>query len=327
MPDRRHIHILTPAHGAGLRRSGAILAAILRQSGFKVTVTIFHSELKARVGRAFRKLGGSMARKPLYDMNIFLETAKPGWFRYARVNCLIPNQEWMRDDTTKYLPEFDSLLCKTRHAEQIFRRRGLRTRFVGFTGIDRFDGTVTHNYDSFVHMAGSSELKGTETLVRCWSRHPEWPMLKVLWHAEGISATPAGNIQWTTSRVDERTLRRLQKSNGVHFCLSAAEGFGHYIVEAMSCQAVVLTTDAPPMNELVQPDLGILVPYGSEWTIGLSKGYRIDDAAIERSVEAFGQMNSEERKSMGENARAWYIENDRQFRQRLVEAVNEIVER
>jgi hypothetical protein len=26
MPDRRHIHILTPAHGAGLRRSGAILA-------------------------------------------------------------------------------------------------------------------------------------------------------------------------------------------------------------------------------------------------------------------------------------------------------------
>jgi len=228
--------------------------------------------------------------------------------------------------THLYLPEFDSLLCKTRHAEQIFRRRGLRTRFVGFTGIDRFDGKVTHNYDSFVHMAGSSELKGTETLVRCWSRHPEWPMLKVLWHAEGISATPAVNIQWTTSRVDERTLRRLQNSNGVHFCLSAAEGFGHYIVEAMSCQAVVLATDAPPMNELVQPDRGILVPYVGEWTIGLSKGYRIDDAAIEGSVEALGQMNSEERKSMGENARAWYIENDRQFRQRLVEAVNEIVE-
>ena len=326
MPDRRHIHILTPAHGAGLRRSAAILAAALRQSDFKVTVTVFYGAFRSRVGRAIRKLGGSIGRRPPYDMNIFLESAKPGWVRYARINCLIPNQEWMRDDTTKFLPGFDWVLCKTRHAERIFSQLGCRTRFVGFTGADRFDGMVTHNYDSFVHIAGSSELKGTETLVQCWLRHPEWPRLNVLWHAEGISATPAPNITWITSRVDERTLRQLQNSHSVHFCLSAAEGFGHYIVEAMSCKAVVFATDAPPMNELVQPDRGILVPYAEERTMGLSKGYRIDAAAIEKSVEALSQMSTEERKRKGENARVWFIENDRLFRQRLATTIKEIVE-
>lgn len=318
-----HIHILAPIHGTGLRRTTSILAALLREAGFRVTVTLFRSNFTARMDRAIRKLGGSLLRRPLYDVNIFVESAEPSWFRLARINCLIPNQEWVREGTRALLSEFDWILCRTQHAEGIFALLGYRARYVGFTSFDRLDDRVSHDYDSFIHVAGKSMLKGTETLVQSWLDHPEWPQLKILWHAEGITPTPAANIQWITTCVGEEMLRKLQNSHSVHFCLSVAEGFGHYIVEAMSCQALVFATDAPPMNEIVGPDRGILVPHVREWTMRLGTGYQVDGAAIEKAVDVRGRMNVAERRHMGENARLWYLENDRLFRQRLVGAIRE----
>jgi glycosyltransferase involved in cell wall biosynthesis len=318
-----HIHILSPIHGIGLRRTTAILAAILHESGFKVTVTLFRGNFTSRMDRAIRKLGGSVLRRPLYDVNIFVESAQPSWFRLARINCLIPNQEWVREGTMAVLSEFDWILCKTKHAEGIFGRLGYRARYIGFTSFDRIDDKVSHDYDSFIHIAGNSMLKGTEILLQSWLNHPEWPHLKILWHAEGITPTPAANIQWMTASVGEEMLRRLQNSHSVHFCLSVAEGFGHYIVEAMSCQALVFATDAPPMNEIVRPERGILVPHVREWAMRLGTSYQVDEAAIERAVDGLGQMNMTERRQMGKNARLWYLENDQLFRQRLVAAIRE----
>jgi len=275
------------------------------------------------VRRAVRKLSGTVLHKAFHDINIFIESAEPSWFPHARINCLLPNQEWVGEDTIPFLPKFDWIFCKTRHAEGIFSRRGYRTRYVGFTSVDRFDAGVAHAYDSFVHIAGTSMLKGTEALVKCWLDHPEWPRLKILWHAAGIAPTYAPNIEWITISVDDGKLRRIQNMHGVHFCPSAVEGFGHSIVEAMSCKALVIVTDAPPMNEIVRPERGILVPYSQEWAIGFGTGFNVDGAAIEKAVDFLGQMSPAQREQMAENARLWYLENDRLFRERIVAAVRD----
>jgi hypothetical protein len=53
---------------------------------------------------------------------------------------------------------------------------------------------------------------------------------------------------------------RLMALAGVHLCPSLAEGFGHTINQARSISGLIITTDAPPMNELIDETCGILVP-------------------------------------------------------------------
>ena len=60
------------------------------------------------------------------------------------------------------LPAFDAVLCKTRHAERIFRALGSDARYVGFTSPDRMREAVPRER-VFLHLAGRSSAKGTQT--------------------------------------------------------------------------------------------------------------------------------------------------------------------
>lgn len=61
-------------------------------------------------------------------------------------------------------------------------------------------------------------------------------------------------------------VRRLQNSHGIHVCVSEREGFGHYINEARAVGALVVTTNHPPMNELITEETGVLVqPYRTRY--------------------------------------------------------------
>ena len=102
---------------------------------------------------------------------------------------------------------------------------------------------------------------------------------------------------------------------------SEAEGFGHPFAESMSCGAVVVTTDAPPMNELVRPDRGLLVPAAALAPQGIGMLYRVDEAALEETIARALALPPEERARLGGNARAWFESNQEEFRERFVEAV------
>ena len=73
-----------------------------------------------------------------------------------------------------------------------------------------------------------------ERIERRWPER-EWP----------------SNVTIVRQKMPLPELRRLMATTGIHVCPSACEGFGHSINEARSLGAVVVTTDAPPMNELV----------------------------------------------------------------------------
>jgi glycosyltransferase involved in cell wall biosynthesis len=262
-----------------------------------------------------------------YDVNIFLEDISPGFFKCARVNTFIPNPEWFRKYQHRYLAGIDVVLCKTRSAQETFRALGSDTQFISFTSEDRLDTTrEIAKPIGFLHVAGRSWQKGTRPLIDLWLQHPEWPVLTVVQNAKtygqsGVKAVAAPNIIHVLERLDDTALRAHQNTIGIHLCPSEAEGFGHCIAEAMSCRALVLTTNAPPMNELITADRGILVNYNKTGKQRSGANYYVDPVDLERKIEGIMRMDQASKQLMGQRARDWYVENDRFFRRQLIEAL------
>jgi hypothetical protein len=87
---------------------------------------------------------------------------------------------------------------------------------------------------------------------------------------------------------------------------------------------VLLTTDAPPMNELVTQDRGILVPYARTGVRRLATTYFVDEAALADGIERMLALDEAQRRVHGESARAAFEANDRAFRERIVEAIADL---
>lgn len=307
-----HVHLVTRVNAAGLGRDVEILRSVLTGAGMRVSLD------------GLRVPAGERGRMT-YDVNLFVQHVVPEWFDRARENVLLPNPEWFREEWLPHLGRIDRVLCKTRMAERIFGRLGCRTEFVGFTSLDRGDGSVAARRDGFLHVAGQSLLKGTRSLVDLWSRHADWPRLTVVQHpkhADPPGTRSATNLETIAAHLDDGALRRLQRAHGTHLCPSEAEGFGHSIVEAMSCGAVVVATDAPPMNEVVAPERGLLVATSPGGPVRLGTTSPADPAALERAVETALAMDEPRRLALGRAARDWFLANDREFRRRIVEALD-----
>jgi glycosyltransferase involved in cell wall biosynthesis len=311
------INILVHVHAVGIQMNAAILANALRRAGFDVTLTRFHPDVHHRTARALTKARRILLKRPVYDVNVFIETPLSTWFPMARLNGLIPNQEWMRDEYAEALPGIDRMLCKTRHAESVFRENGYPTQYLGFSSVDCNDDAVPTEYRSFVHIAGGSRQKGTQAICRVWGKHPEWPPVHLYTHLDNLEVPDAPNIVMHRGFMKEEHLRRVQNACGMHLCPSEAEAWGHYLVEAMSCGAVVVTTDGPPMNELVSSECGILVPYGRSAPMRLGTSFSVDEGALERAIGGLLQMSIEERVQIGRRAREWFLMNRAEFLQRV----------
>ena len=275
---------------------------------------------------AWRWLASGARQARLYDLNIALEHVRPPFMRLARRNVLVPNPEWLSPRSQRYLPRFDAVLCKTRHAAEIFAARGCRALHIGFDSVDCHRPQVPRE-PSFLHLAGASQLKGTQRLLAVWQRHPEWPKLVVVQApaAEAPAPVAAANIEHRIGHIEVDEVRRLQNTHAFHLCLSETEGWGHYLVEAMSCGAVVITCDAPPMHELVDPSRGLLVRTGAGTPFNLAQRYCFDEAALEAVIAQVLAMPPSQRDALGAQARAWFEDNHRSFAARLEAALREVL--
>jgi glycosyltransferase involved in cell wall biosynthesis len=162
----------------------------------------------------------------------------------------MPNEEWLSDGDRSLLGEIDVVFFKTRRAMHVLEAEAKASAFVGFTSLDRRDVRVTSRWDAALHVCGWNPHEGTATVTRAWLRHAHWPRITVV---AQLAALPlqCSNSEHIESRLSDRRLGRLQNECVVNVCPSEVEGFGHTLMEAMSCGAVIVTTGAPPMDELV----------------------------------------------------------------------------
>ena len=313
--DAGSVHLLGFDNGVGLSRDLRLLAETLRARGYRVQLTdtrrrgglpglIQRTRGKWHAARlASRQRHG---RSPPFDFVLMEEHIAPAFLDDAPRRVLLPHPEWFLPRDMELLHRIDLVLAKTREAQRIFADRGCRALCIGFTSEDRHDASVSRER-VFFHLAGSSRTKNTGPLLALWRRHPEWPRLTAVQHPkEANGGAPAANIEHRIGYLDDAELKRLQNAHRFHLCPSATEGCGHYIVEAMSVGAVVITLDAPPMNEMITPDRGLLVPWSHSRTQHLATTFHFEDAAMERAIEHALAMDDARCDAVGAASRAWY---------------------
>ncbi|NWK56806.1 glycosyltransferase [Verrucomicrobiaceae bacterium N1E253] len=310
------MNLIARTNGVGLDRDVDLIHAALSKAGYEVLIS--HCREISPLRRYF-------PGKPRFAANIFLERVFPRWFGSARTNLLIPNQERFPERHLKHLSRIDHILCKSRHAEDIFSGRGYPCQHIGFTSTDLNDQNIRPDYQSFFHLAGRSTLKGTETVLDLWNKHPEWPELTIVQCRENAPDQVPANVRLITEYIPHKEIKRHLNRHGVHLCTSLSEGWGHYIVEAMSCQAVVVTTDGPPMNELVTPERGITVPYSHSEPRHLGTNFHIDPDKLEKNIQELLMMPVDKKKQYGDAARAWFEENDQHFNQHFPKTLQHLL--
>lgn len=327
------VNLIARDNDAGLSVDLQIVADVLRAAGFDVTITALghRSRLVGHLVYGWslvRRLGQRLLSPgPRYrqDINVMLERVQPELLADARYNVLVPNPEWFRDDWRRWLPQFDRVLAKTRYAESIFNGLGCTTRLVGFSSRDHWLPQITRR-PHFLHLPGRSNNKGTRALLQLWREHPQWPCLTVLWRSREAQVAPLpGNVRWLRERLDDTALAELQNAHAFHLCPSETEGYGHYLAEALGVGAVTVTLDAPPMNELVTTERGVLCPAQSAGTQALATLYRFDAEAMRVAIERCITMDEQERTAIGARARTWFVENTHAFPARLRDALRELV--
>ena len=322
------IRIVGKSNGVGLARDIELMAAALGNCGARVEVVAADRRAaklrRSRIRRWWRRVAHTSPVKLQSgcDLNVMLEHAWPQYMSSAKFNVLVPNPEWCDRHDLRQLAGFDQIWAKTRYTRQIFEDLSRPTFWIGFDSVDRYDSLVPRER-RFLHLAGKSTMKGTARLLETWARHPRWPMLTVVQSAARVkfSVRPAPNIQLLKDYLDDQELRRIQNACQFHICTSEAEGWGHYIVEAMSVAAVVVTLDGPPMNELVSADRGILLPCVRQGRQNLSALLKYDSNALAVAVERALQMTPADIMAAGDAAREWMVTNKSGFPDRLRHAL------
>jgi len=309
-----NIHIIARKNGVGIDRDVDIMHSVMSQLG---QVDWRSRKNPEPILSQLRTLFTGSARHRSSRLFLLTERIPRLLGRLPGIVALVPNQERFPHRHLRRLRYVDHVLCKTRHAESVFSAHAKNVSYIGFTSQDRNLPAITPDYNRFFHLAGKSTLKGTATLVDVWSRHPEWPELTLIQSAanahSAVRQPVPKNVKLVTDYVEDEILQQMQNQHGVHLCPSLSEGWGHYIVEAMSCGALVVTTDGPPMNELVTPDRGILVPYYQSAPRHLGTNWHVDPEALEAAVQNILDMPTSQKSALGTTAQAWYAANDLAF--------------
>ena len=296
----------------------------------------------------------------------------------ADKSFILVNQEYIQDwdidqmlDKTKSQSQSIIPLCKTQESLKTLNKLGINNaKYVGF-GNNRkneYINKIDKIPNLFIHIVGSSPLKGTRALIDTWINKnikeiliitannkyggntklfKYWKSLKPkvkqlpesLLHKweEWLKITnnkdtklpqfetiySSGNIYFCGSILDYNVIQFLQSVADIHMCPSLIEGWGQYIDEGRRTKSVVLTLNAPPMNELVKNgDTGVLVNatpgpkmkqlLPPSWTQYFTKKpeynkflygtYKASQNDLYNSINRILNMSLDTKRKLGENA-------------------------
>lgn len=280
-------------NGVGLQQDYLLLKAALEERGHAVRGVQFNTH-PVVIHRA--------------DVNVFLEVVHPGLFQAAPKNWAVPNPEWWFAHKWDTLP-WDLILAKTHDCERIFTGKfGAKCQYLGWTARDLFQPIA--RVRKFLHVAGKSRMKNTQaTVTGCL--HARVPLTLV---GDQGYTQPPGPERVTRVRVHDDELTHLMNSHFCHVMPSGYEGYGQVLHEAQACGQVIITTNAPPMNE-VKP--AVLIPTSGGKAHHAAFAHRVEGGDVAIAVRQVMTMSEQQLSLYQNGARAQYHQDRVEFYRRL----------
>lgn len=312
-------------HSPGLATDASVLAAAIKAS--KPLARFVAFTLPGRFTRDYTtpvEIREEFRARLPFDFVFLLEHAHanppfldPG---FARRIFYVPNVEWITpsDEQVVASSSIDTVLLKTRYSGVVFSGLTCAKRvkngqlFTGWTSADvGVPAATERSGERFLHVCGKSPQKNADAVVTAWMQNPDFPPMTVVASARAgldlsMPLRASANLTLLLQQQSEPKLRALQRQIGIHVCPSFAEGFGHSLNEARSAAAVLITTAAPPMDEMVEDGRsGILVPVRPEnrAPYHLVTASRVTSADLGESIRRAMAMSGEQRTLMGGRAR------------------------
>lgn len=297
------INLITRDNGVGLSTDTELLTQLFSDLGHDVEFADW-----------------SRPRMRPCDVGIFLELFNPTLVRYAARTVGVFNLEWFLPRWNRHLLRFDQLWAKSSDAHEAFLGIGMsRSHLTGFLSRDMLDESVPREMSCF-HLKGHSDYKNTDAVVEAWRRNPDLPPLTI------VSNDPVDAPSWvrTEPRLNHHDLKRLMNRSIIHVCPSAAEGWAHYITEGLSVGALVVATDAPPMNEHVSDDWGILIRPSASRDRGMVKEHDVDPDDIASAVRKLASLDKINIGMMTYAAREHMLARNEAFRKKAAQLLEDL---
>lgn len=300
--------------------------------GYKYDTRLYQSKLPGSVIISLPEV----EKNPIYSLvNLHLTTVPVRKVMdSARINIFMVNHELGKEyysDTNRQIERMDLVLCKNQAAVDAMtalkRKHNLRyeIQFTKHTcDFPEFKGDIIRDKDPklVLHSAGMHQWKQTGKVLSTWIKYPELPKIIITcvdyclanlkkYFADDVQGFNVKdfphklpkNIEFHTKPFDMPDLIKLKYRAGIHLCPSVAEGYGFYIAEGRLSKSITITTDHPPMNELINKESGFLLKCTSFMPMPCDvKGCITSEYEIYKAVKKALALSDEDRVKMGNAA-------------------------
>jgi glycosyltransferase involved in cell wall biosynthesis len=214
----------------------------------------------------------------IFDINLYDKDYK------KKLIIFMPNQELFADGIK--LSIINVILCKSLLAKDMFESikktekfsyTCFYTKFTTYIPQDLRNLPIIKDENLFICWAGKSPFKNVDILVNVWIKNNGFlnidPKIKLIitcyrscqkqliknllkYHNIKFVKTSGDifkykNLTLHNVKLENEEYTKYLTSANCALCISKKEGYGHYINESRYFSTCILTTNAPPMNELV----------------------------------------------------------------------------
>lgn len=270
------------------------------------------------------------------DVNFFIEVVNPALFTFASKNIWIPNPEWTYKTWEPYARMVDEIWVKTHEAEKLFENWQAKVRYVGWSSIDKVM-PERKNFHKAIVPVGTNMWRNPRPIVQVYLHaqkvnptfFKELPELHIVHDPSRVGLAPipqqiASKVILHSEVMSEKAYDELLQECGLCVVMSAAEGFGHAVNEAMSTGCILMLSPIDPFIEIA--------PKNSFWVSELKKTphpscmgdlYDIQLESLLEAFECYCSYNFNIRKKMSQDSRDLYEKRHQEFITRITETLKD----